>query len=150
MVWISEFFCLINGDKQVCTGYASLGHYLKKENFNFVANQVRPKPDVGSFCAAHLIGLNEVEVLPMNSIAMFKVSTFLLAPGTQLLCTEDNSSCLWTDLNELFWSYITGANHVKMITINPFTLRPPQWGGAQLALRRPGLAGVGRHCNWLA
>lgn len=41
---------------------------------------------------AHLIGLNEVEVLPMNSIAMFKVSTLFLAPGTQLLYTEDNSS----------------------------------------------------------
>ena len=36
----------------------------------------------------HLIGLNEVEVLPVNSIAMFKVSTLLLTPATQLFYRE--------------------------------------------------------------
>lgn len=37
---------------------------------------------------SHLISLNEVEVLPVNSVAVLKVPTLLLTPGTQLFLTE--------------------------------------------------------------
>lgn len=37
---------------------------------------------------SHLISLNEVEVLPVNSIAMLKVPTLLLTPGAQFFLRE--------------------------------------------------------------
>lgn len=39
-------------------------------------------------CLTHLVGLNQVEVLPMNTEAMFKVPALLLAPGAEPICKQ--------------------------------------------------------------
>lgn len=46
------------------------------------------KIQLKSLNISHLISLNKVEVFAVNSIAMLKVPTLLLAPGTQLFCRE--------------------------------------------------------------
>lgn len=46
----------------------------------------------------YLISLNKVEVLPVNSVTLLKVSTFLFAPGTQLLWGGDAGRWLKNDL----------------------------------------------------
>lgn len=36
----------------------------------------------------HLVGLDQVEVLPVNTEAMFKVPALFLTPGTEPVCKE--------------------------------------------------------------
>lgn len=40
---------------------------------------------------AHLISLNEVEVFAVNTIAVLKVPTLLLTPGTQLFYRQEET-----------------------------------------------------------
>lgn len=39
-------------------------------------------------CLTHLVGLNQMKVLPVNTEAMFKVPALLLAPGTEPVCKQ--------------------------------------------------------------